>query len=55
MPRAIDFAADYLGMQERGRLAIGAIADIVVLDRDLNVKAVYVEGEQIDLADCVSR
>ena len=39
-------------MQERGRLAIGAIADIVVLDRNLNVKAVYVEGEQIDLVDC---
>jgi len=49
--RVSTFAADYLGMQERGRLAIDAFADIVVLDRELNVKAVYVEGEQIDLAD----
>lgn len=50
--RVSTFAADYLGMQERGRLATVAVADIVVLDRDLNVKAVYVEGEQIDLVDC---
>ena len=38
-------AADYLGLQERGRLAPGAYADLVVLDRDLNLKAVYIEGE----------
>jgi len=50
--RVSTFAADYLGMQERGRLATVAVAEIVVPDRDLNVKAVYVEGEQIDLTDC---
>jgi N-acetylglucosamine-6-phosphate deacetylase len=49
--RVSTYAADYLGIQERGRLATNAVADIVVLDRDLNLKAVYVEGEQIDLTD----
>lgn len=38
-------AADYLGETSRGRLAPGCFADIVVLDRDLNIKAVYIEGE----------
>lgn len=49
--RISTYPADYLGLQERGRLASGCSADIVVLDRDLNLKAVFVEGEQIDLAD----
>jgi len=44
-------AADYLGLNERGRLAAGAFADMVVLDRDLNLKAVYIEGERCDLND----
>jgi N-acetylglucosamine-6-phosphate deacetylase len=44
-------AADYLGETERGRLAPGCYADIVVLDRDLNIKAVYIEGEACDLTD----
>jgi len=43
--RVSTYAADYLGLQERGRLAPGAFADFVVLDRDLNLKAVYIEGE----------
>jgi N-acetylglucosamine-6-phosphate deacetylase len=43
--RVSTYAADYLGMRERGRLAPGAYADIVVLDRDLKLKAVYIEGE----------
>ncbi|MQA37795.1 N-acetylglucosamine-6-phosphate deacetylase [Rugamonas aquatica] len=43
--RVSTYAADYLGLQERGRLAPGAYADFVVLDRDLNLKAVYIEGE----------
>jgi N-acetylglucosamine-6-phosphate deacetylase len=42
-------AADYLGETARGRLAPGCFADIVVLDRDLNIKAVYIEGEACDL------
>jgi N-acetylglucosamine-6-phosphate deacetylase len=49
--RVSTYAADFLGIPERGRLATGGVADIVVLDRELNLKAVYVEGEQIDLTD----
>jgi N-acetylglucosamine-6-phosphate deacetylase len=43
--RVSTHAADYLGLEDRGRLKSGAWADIVVLDRDLNLKAVYIEGE----------
>ena len=49
--RVSTYAADFLGLHDRGRLAIGTCADLVVLDRDLRLKAVYVEGEKIDLAD----
>jgi N-acetylglucosamine-6-phosphate deacetylase len=37
-------AADYLGLADRGRLAAGAWADVVVLDRDLQLTDVFVEG-----------
>lgn len=47
--RVSTFAADFLGLQERGRLQANSFADLVVLDRDLNLLAVYVEGEKIDL------
>jgi N-acetylglucosamine-6-phosphate deacetylase len=40
-------AADYLGLSDRGRLAAGAWADIVVMDRHLSLAAVYVEGEAV--------
>jgi N-acetylglucosamine-6-phosphate deacetylase len=40
-------AADYLGETRRGRLAPGCHADVVVLDRDLNIKAVHIEGEAL--------
>ncbi|GGY06143.1 N-acetylglucosamine-6-phosphate deacetylase [Massilia dura] len=49
--RVSTHAADYLGLEERGRLRAGAWADIVVLDRNLKLKAVYIEGECIDLND----
>jgi N-acetylglucosamine-6-phosphate deacetylase len=42
-------AADYLGETRRGRLAPGCHADLVVLDRDLKLKAVYIEGEACEL------
>jgi N-acetylglucosamine-6-phosphate deacetylase len=42
-------AADYLGETARGRLAPGCFADLVVLDRNLHLKAVYIEGEACDL------
>jgi N-acetylglucosamine-6-phosphate deacetylase len=41
------YPADYVGLGDRGRLATGAWADIVVLDRELQVSAVYVEGETL--------
>ena len=49
--RTSTYAADYLGLADRGRLATGCHADVVVLDRQFALKAVYVEGEEIDLAD----
>jgi N-acetylglucosamine-6-phosphate deacetylase len=48
--RVSTFAADYLGATDRGRLAAGAWADAVVLDRDLKLTDVYVEGASIDIA-----
>ncbi|MDB5959796.1 MAG: nagA [Massilia sp.] len=42
-------AADYLGEAELGRLAAGCFADIVVLNRDLHIQAVYTEGEAVEL------
>lgn len=47
--RVSTHAADHLGLAERGRLAEGAWADVVVLDRDLRLQAVYVEGEPVGL------
>lgn len=38
------FPADYLGLTDRGRLEPGAWADIVQLDRHLQLQAVFVEG-----------
>jgi N-acetylglucosamine-6-phosphate deacetylase len=49
--RVSTYAADYIGEPERGRIAPGAYADLVVLDRQLNVKAVYIEGEACDITD----
>lgn len=46
--RVSTFAADYLGERDRGRLAPGTWADIVRLDRDLNIEDVFVEGVSRD-------
>ncbi len=46
-------AADYLGATDRGRLAVGAWADAVVMDRDLKVLDVYIEGGSIEHAHAV--
>lgn len=43
--------ADYLNLPERGRLAAGCWADLVVLDTRLNLTQVHVEGESIVLSD----
>lgn len=47
--RVSTFAADFLGLPDRGRLAAGAWADVVVLDRDLRVQEVFVEGGPVDV------
>ncbi|GAA5184911.1 N-acetylglucosamine-6-phosphate deacetylase [Niveibacterium umoris] len=49
--RTSTHAADYLGLGDRGRLANGQVADLVVFDRDLQLQRVVVEGEEIDLAN----
>jgi N-acetylglucosamine-6-phosphate deacetylase len=49
--RVSTIAAGYLGLADRGRLVPGALADVVVLDRDHRVVAVFVGGEGIDLTD----
>jgi len=49
--RVSTHAADYLGLADRGRIAEGVRADLVVVDRDLALERVLVEGEEIDLAD----
>jgi N-acetylglucosamine-6-phosphate deacetylase len=48
--RTATYAADYLGITDRGRLAVGAWADVVVMDRDLQLKDVFVEGVSIEHA-----
>jgi N-acetylglucosamine-6-phosphate deacetylase len=48
--RVSTFAADYLGLADRGRLVPGAWGDVAMLDRDLQLTNVYVEGVAIDLA-----
>lgn len=45
--RVSTLAADFLGLADRGRLVPGAWADGVVLDRDLVVQRVLVEGETV--------
>ncbi|ODV13153.1 MAG: N-acetylglucosamine-6-phosphate deacetylase, partial [Rubrivivax sp. SCN 70-15] len=47
--RTSTLAAEHLGLHDRGRLAPGAWADLVLLDAELRVTAVVVEGESIAL------
>jgi N-acetylglucosamine-6-phosphate deacetylase len=42
-------AAEYLGLPDRGRLAPGAWADVVVMDAGLELRRVFVEGEEINV------
>lgn len=44
-------AADFLGLPDRGRLAAGAWGDVVLLDRDLQVQGVRVEGRAIAIEE----
>lgn len=47
--RVSTYAAEYMGVSDRGQLTVGAWADLVVLDRELQLQRVVVEGEEIDL------
>lgn len=49
--RVSTYAADYLGLPDRGRLQAGCWADAVVLDRDLQVQDVLLEGVPLDHPD----
>ena len=40
-------AADYLGLPDRGRLQTGAWADVIVMNRELMIQRVLVEGEEL--------
>ncbi len=46
--RTSTFACDFLNIADRGRIAEGAYADLAILDRDLNLQDVYVEGVRQD-------
>lgn len=48
--RTATLASDFIGMTDRGRLVAGCHADVVVLNRDLNIAHVFAEGRAIDLA-----
>ena len=49
--RVSTHAAQYLGLADRGALHVGAVADIVLLDAQLHVRGVIVQGQSIELAD----
>ena len=49
--RLSTYPADYIGQLDRGRLEPGRWADIAVFSPELQLDAVYVEGECIELAD----
>jgi N-acetylglucosamine-6-phosphate deacetylase len=44
--RVSTYAADFLDLNDRGRIALGAWADFAVLDRDLQIAQVWVEGKE---------
>ncbi len=48
--RTATLAAEHLGLADRGSLVPGAWADLVVLDEQLQLQQVWVEGESIDLS-----
>lgn len=42
--RTSTIAADYLGLSDRGRIAVGAVADLVVIDAELDLREVLARG-----------
>ena len=49
--RLSTYPAHYLDLEDRGRIAVGAWADLVVMTASLQLESVFVEGEHIELAD----
>jgi N-acetylglucosamine-6-phosphate deacetylase len=48
--RTATIAADYLGLDDRGSIVPGAVADLVVLNDDLELDSVILRGSEIDPA-----
>ena len=48
--RCATLPADYVGLEHRGRLVPGAVADVVVTDRAGRLEAVFIEGRAIPAA-----
>jgi N-acetylglucosamine-6-phosphate deacetylase len=48
--RCATFQANYLGLEERGRLVPGAVADVVVVDRAGRLEAILHEGRPVRAA-----
>ncbi|WP_437630277.1 N-acetylglucosamine-6-phosphate deacetylase [Sorangium sp. So ce854] len=46
--RCSQFPAEHLGLADRGRVAPGAFADLLVVEEDLALRQVLVEGEPLD-------
>jgi N-acetylglucosamine-6-phosphate deacetylase len=46
--RCSQFPAEYLGIEDRGRIVPGAFADLLVLDEELTLRGVFVEGERLE-------
>ena len=40
--------AQVLGLQQKGRIDLGCRADLILLDRELNLKAVFIQGSELD-------
>jgi len=49
--RVSAYPAEYLGLADRGRIAIGKVADLVVMDPALQLTSVFLEGVSLDIAD----
>jgi len=49
--RVSTYPADHIGQADRGRLARGAWADIVVMTPQLKLKSVHAEGNPVELVD----
>jgi len=51
--RLSTFPADYLGLKDRGRIQIGCLADLVVMNSAHSIETVFVEGDPIDPQDAL--